>query len=60
MTLAYLAARRVDRFGAATFMVSLLDFSEVGDTAVFIDEPQIAYRGIWSCFSGGPSQPIMV
>jgi len=24
-------------------MVSLLDFSEVGDTAVFIDEPQIAY-----------------
>src|SRR6476661_4152808 len=43
MTLAYLAARRDDRFGAATFMVSLLDFSEVGDTAVFIDEPQIAY-----------------
>ena len=28
MTLAYLAARRDDRFGAATFMVSLLDFSE--------------------------------
>jgi polyhydroxyalkanoate synthase len=24
-------------------MVSLLDFSKVGDTAVFIDEPQIAY-----------------
>ena len=43
MTLAYLAARRDERFGAATFMVSLLDFSEVGDTAVFIDEPQIAY-----------------
>ena len=43
MTLAYLAARRDERFGAATFMVSLLDFSEVGDMAVFIDEPQIAY-----------------
>jgi polyhydroxyalkanoate synthase len=43
MTLAYLAARRDERFGPATLMVSLLDFSEVGDTAVFIDEPQIAY-----------------
>jgi len=42
-TLAYLAARQDERFGAATFMVSLLDFSEVGDTAVFIDEPQIEY-----------------
>jgi polyhydroxyalkanoate synthase len=42
-TLAYLAARWDERFGAATFMVSLLDFSEVGDTAVFIDEPQIEY-----------------
>ncbi|MGO8914453.1 MAG: PHA/PHB synthase family protein [Stellaceae bacterium] len=43
MTLAYLASQRDERFGPATFMVSLLDFSEVGDTAVFIDEPQIAY-----------------
>jgi polyhydroxyalkanoate synthase subunit PhaC len=44
MTLAYLAARQDDeRFGPATLMVSLLDFTEVGDTAVFIDEPQIAY-----------------
>lgn len=43
MTLAYLAMQRDERFGAATFMVSLLDFSEVGDTAVFIDEPHIAY-----------------
>ena len=24
-------------------MVSLLDFSEVGDTAVFMDEPQIEF-----------------
>ena len=43
MTLAYLAAREDDRFGPATFMVSLLDFSEVGDTAVFMDEPQIEF-----------------
>ena len=43
MTLAYLATLRDERFGPASFMVSLLDFSEVGDTAVFIDEPQIAY-----------------
>jgi polyhydroxyalkanoate synthase len=42
-TLAYLAAARDRRFGPATFMVSLLDFSEVGDTAVFMDEPQVAY-----------------
>jgi len=43
MTLALLAARGDDRFGPATFMVSLLDFSEVGDTAVFVDEPEIEY-----------------
>jgi polyhydroxyalkanoate synthase len=43
MTLAYLAASRDDRFGPATFMVSLQDFSEVGDTAVFMDEPQIEF-----------------
>jgi polyhydroxyalkanoate synthase subunit PhaC len=43
MTLAYLAAREDDRFGPATFMVSLEDFSEVGDTAVFMDEPQIEF-----------------
>jgi polyhydroxyalkanoate synthase len=43
MTLAYLAARRDDRFGPATFMVSLQDFSEVGDTAIFMDEPQIEF-----------------
>ena len=38
MTLAWLAARGEDRFGAATFMVSLQDFSKVGDSAVFSDE----------------------
>jgi polyhydroxyalkanoate synthase subunit PhaC len=43
MTLAYLAALNDDRFGSATFIVSLQDFSEVGDTAVFIDEPQVEF-----------------
>lgn len=43
MTLAYLAAQKDTRFGTATFMVTLQDFSEVGETAVFIDEPQIEY-----------------
>jgi polyhydroxyalkanoate synthase len=44
MTLAWLAAgddedaRRA--FGDPTFMVTLLDFSEVGETEVFMDEPQ--------------------
>ena len=42
-TLAYLAAANDRRFAAATFMVSLLDFTEVGDTAVFMDEPELAY-----------------
>src|SRR5258706_374847 len=41
LTLAWLAARRDGRFGSATFMVSLQDFSKVGDTAVFISEPSI-------------------
>ena len=35
MTLAWLAAKGDERFGSATFMVSLQDFSRVGDTAVF-------------------------
>ena len=39
MTLAWLATRNDNRFGAATFIVSLLDFSKVGDTAVFLSEP---------------------
>lgn len=43
MALSYLAARGDDTVSAATFLVSLLDFSEVGDTSVFMDEPQIAY-----------------
>jgi poly[(R)-3-hydroxyalkanoate] polymerase subunit PhaC len=43
LTLAWLAARGDGRFGSATFMVSLQDFSKVGDTAVFISEPSIDF-----------------
>jgi len=43
MTLPYLAAVGDESVKAATFFVALQDFSEVGDTAVFIDEPQVAY-----------------
>ena len=41
-TLAYLAAHGDDRIASATYFVTLLDFTEVGDMAVFIDEDQIA------------------
>src|SRR5215207_1504739 len=41
MTLAWLAAKKDKRFNAATFMVSMQDFSRVGDTAIFMDEPAI-------------------
>jgi polyhydroxyalkanoate synthase len=41
MTLAWLAAKGDDRFNSATFIVSLQDFSRVGDTAVFSDEPAV-------------------
>ncbi len=30
-------------FNASTYMVSMQDFSDVGDTAVFIDEPQVEF-----------------
>jgi len=43
MTLAYLAEGGDETFNAATFMVTLLDFAEVGDTAVFMDEPQVDF-----------------
>jgi len=43
MALAYLAAQGDTTVPAATFLVALQDFQEVGDTAVFIDEPQLAY-----------------
>ena len=41
LTLAMLAAQGDERFSAASFMVSLQDFSRVGDTAVFMDEPAL-------------------
>jgi polyhydroxyalkanoate synthase len=41
MTLAVLAAKGDKRFNSASFMVSLQDFSRVGDTAVFMGEPGV-------------------
>jgi polyhydroxyalkanoate synthase len=41
-TLAYLTARHDDRIASATYFVSLVDFTDVGDMAVFIDEDQLA------------------
>ena len=43
MLLPYLAAKRDRTVESASFFVALQDFAEVGDTAVFIDEPQVAY-----------------
>jgi polyhydroxyalkanoate synthase len=43
MTLPYLAAKGDETINSATFFVSLQDFTEVGDTSVFIDEPQMTY-----------------
>src|SRR2546425_9914776 len=43
MVIPYLAAKKDDTINSATFLVALQDFSEVGDTSVFIDEPQVAY-----------------
>ena len=39
--LAWLAAKRDARVAAATFFVSLLDFSQPGELGVFIDEAQV-------------------
>ncbi len=44
ITLAYLAAKGEDKvFGPSTFMVALQDFENVGEMAVFIDEPQVDF-----------------
>jgi polyhydroxyalkanoate synthase len=40
-TLAYLAAKGEERVKSATYFVSLVDFTEVGDMAVYIDEEQL-------------------
>jgi polyhydroxyalkanoate synthase len=41
MVLAWLAAVEDKRFDAATFIVSLQDFSRVGDTEVFMGQPEL-------------------
>jgi polyhydroxyalkanoate synthase subunit PhaC len=41
-TLAYLSAKADDRIKSATYLVTLIDFTNVGDMAVFIDEQQIS------------------
>jgi polyhydroxyalkanoate synthase len=41
-TLAYMAAQKDNRIASATYFVTLVDFSEVGDMAVFIDDEQLA------------------
>jgi polyhydroxyalkanoate synthase len=44
VTLAYLAVSDDENpFNASTFMVALQDFTDVGETAVFIDEPQVEF-----------------
>jgi polyhydroxyalkanoate synthase subunit PhaC len=43
MALSYLTTIGDTTINTATFLVALLDFSEVGDTSVFMDEPQIEY-----------------
>ncbi len=44
VTLAWLAAGGDENpFDATTFMVAMQDFTDVGDTSVFIDEPQIEF-----------------
>src|SRR5205085_4406115 len=43
MALPYLKAKGDETANSATFFVALQDFSEVGDTSVFIDEPQVTY-----------------
>ena len=40
-TLAYMAAKNDRRIRSATFLATLVDFSEVGELSVFIDEEQI-------------------
>lgn len=42
ITLAYLAARGDRSVGKATFLTSLLDFSDVGETALFLSEEKLA------------------
>lgn len=41
-TAAYSAAKGDDRIASATYFVTLVDFTDVGDMAVFIDDKQLA------------------
>src|SRR5258708_5067545 len=41
-TAAYLVAKGDDRIASATYFVTLVDFTDVGEMAVFIDEEQLA------------------
>src|SRR5258708_9053728 len=41
-TAAYLAAKGDDRIASATYFATLVDFTDVGDMAVFIDDGQLA------------------
>lgn len=43
MTVPYLEAQGNETINTATFFVTLQDFTEVGETSVFIDAPQVAY-----------------
>ena len=40
-TLAYLAAKKEDKFASATFLTTMVDFKEPGELSVFIDEEQL-------------------
>ncbi|MDH3474691.1 MAG: class I poly(R)-hydroxyalkanoic acid synthase [Rhodospirillales bacterium] len=42
VTLAYMAAKGDKRITSATFLATLVDFQEVGEASVFVDEEQIA------------------
>ena len=40
-TLAYMAAKKINTVQSATFLTTLVDFTEVGDLGVFIDDDQV-------------------